>query len=130
MIDAVRDAGMSFSSPDAPSGESANRRGGRVIFDLTSTALWTGPPVGIIRVEHEFARWGLEHIDAFSPVFFDPHIGGFRHLSHDLARRLISQDAALDKLSFVSPARFGKRKSDRIPKALQPALLWVLQSRR
>jgi len=118
------------TAPTASTSDNAANGSARVLFDLTSTALWTGPPVGIIRVEHEFARWGLHHICGFSHVFFDPKIGGFRYLDRALAERLISQDAALDKLSFVSPARFGKRKSDRIPKALQPAFLWLLQARR
>src|SRR5205807_156017 len=32
--------------------------------------------------------------------------------------------------SFVSPARLGKRKTDRIPAALRPLAVWVLQLRR
>jgi glycosyltransferase involved in cell wall biosynthesis len=103
---------------------------GRLVFDITTTALWTGPPFGIVRVEGEFARWGLGHMDAFTPAIFDPRARTFRHVGHDMARRLIAQDAAIDTLSLVNPARVGKRKTDRIPRALRPAALWVLQSRR
>jgi len=103
---------------------------GRLVFDITTSALWTGPPAGIVRVEREFGRWGLSHLEAFTPAFFDPEARGFRHVSRELAGRLISQDAAIDTLSFVNPARRGKRKTDRIPKALRPGALWVLQSQR
>ncbi len=102
----------------------------RVVFDLTTTALWSGPPAGIVRVESEFARWALTHIDELALGFFDPEAGAFRHLDRDIAEALISQEAALDTFSFVSPARRGKRKTDRIPTPVRPAAVWLLQSRR
>jgi glycosyltransferase involved in cell wall biosynthesis len=102
----------------------------RIVFDLTTTAMWSGPPVGIVRVESEFGRFALSRLDQMVPVLFDPAMRAFRHLSRGTAGSLIAQDAAIDTLSFVSPARRGKRKSDRIPAALRPLALWVLQSRR
>jgi glycosyltransferase involved in cell wall biosynthesis len=102
----------------------------RLVFDLTTTALWSGPPVGIVRVEGEFGRWALAHIDEIVPAFFDPQTRCFRHLSPAMAASLIAQEVALDTLSFVSPARRGKRKTDRIPAAIQPLAMWVLQFRR
>ncbi len=103
---------------------------GRLIFDLTTTALWSGPPVGIVRVESEFGRWALAHVEEMVPAFFDPENRRFRRLGHGMAASLITQDAAVDTLSFVSPARQGKRKSDRIPAAIRPFAMWVLQFRR
>jgi glycosyltransferase involved in cell wall biosynthesis len=102
----------------------------RIIFDLTTTALWSGPPVGIVRVESELGRWALAHLDQTVPAFFDPETRCFRHLGHALARSLISQDAAFDTLTFVSPARKGRRKTDRIPAAIRPHTMWILQFRR
>jgi glycosyltransferase involved in cell wall biosynthesis len=102
----------------------------RLVFDLTTAALWSGPPVGIVRVEGEFGRWALAHVDDIVPAFFDPEMRCFRRLSPAMAERLIAQDAVLDTLSFVSPARRGKRKSDRIPAAIRPFALWILQFRR
>jgi glycosyltransferase involved in cell wall biosynthesis len=54
----------------------------------------------------------------------------FRRLSPAMAKSLIAQDVALDTLSFVSPARKGKRKTDRIPAAIRPLAMWILQFRR
>jgi glycosyltransferase involved in cell wall biosynthesis len=102
----------------------------RIVFDLTTTAMWSGPPVGIVRVESEFGRFGLGQVSDLVPVFFDPESRAFRHLSRDIASALIAQDAAIDTLSFISPARRGRRKTDRIPRALRPLALWVLQARR
>ncbi len=109
-------------------GSGGNR--GRLVFDITTTAVWSGPPVGIVRVESEFARWALMHLDDVVPAFFDPDMRCFRSVSPTMARSLIAQDTAFDGLSFVNPARKGKRKTDRIPEALQPYARWVLQFRR
>jgi glycosyltransferase involved in cell wall biosynthesis len=106
------------------------RRPACLIFDLTTTALWSGPPVGIVRAEREFGRWALAHVDEMVPAFFDPDKRCFRHLGHAMAASLIAQDTAFNTLSFVSPARKGKRKTDRIPAAIRPFAMWVLQFRR
>jgi glycosyltransferase involved in cell wall biosynthesis len=102
----------------------------RLVFDLTTLALWSGPPVGIVRVEGEFGRWALVHLTETVPAFFDPETRCFRRLSPAMAASLIAQDVALDSLSFVSPARRGKRKTDRIPAAIRPFAMWILQFRR
>jgi glycosyltransferase involved in cell wall biosynthesis len=103
---------------------------GRLVFDLTTTALWSGPPAGIVRVEREFARWALAHVDGLALGFFDPEVRAFRRLHRSTADILIAQQAALDTFSFVNPARRGKRKTDRIPLAVRPAAMWILQFRR
>jgi glycosyltransferase involved in cell wall biosynthesis len=103
---------------------------GRLVFDITTTAVWSGPPCGIVRVESEFARFALAHLDDAVPAFFDPEMGCFRSVGPAMARSLIEQDTAFDGLSFVNPARKGRRKTDRIPASLQPYARWVLQFRR
>jgi glycosyltransferase involved in cell wall biosynthesis len=117
-------------TPQAAASEKAGEVAPRIVFDLTTTAMWSGPPVGIVRAESELGRWGLRHLDRLVPAFFDPGTGGFRELDRNVANDLITQRAAIDTLSFVSPARKGKRKTDRIPRRLQPLAMWLLQSRR
>jgi glycosyltransferase involved in cell wall biosynthesis len=125
-----------MSSPQFPptqpiaSRQKAGEATARIVFNLTTTAMWSGPPVGIVRVESELGRWGLRHLETLIPAFFDPGGGGFRELNRSMADHLIAQHAAIDTLSFVSPARKGKRKTDRIPRSLQPLAMWFLQSRR
>jgi glycosyltransferase involved in cell wall biosynthesis len=120
----------SASSRSRAGAKNPEGRPPRLVFDLTTTAMWTGPPVGIVRVEREFGRFALSYLDDMVPAFFDPQTCAFRHLGREMATRLIAQDVAIDTLSFVSPARQGKRKSDRIPAVLQPLALWILQARR
>src|SRR5215469_6102293 len=69
---------------------------GRLVFDLTTTALWSGPPAGIVRVESEFARWALAHVDPLAFGFFDPKTRAFRDLDRNVAHILIAQKAAID----------------------------------
>jgi len=102
----------------------------RLVFDFTTTALWSGPPTGIVRVESKFARWARAHVAQLALGFFDPKTHAFRSLDRDIADILISQQAAIDPFSFVNPARLGRRKTDRIPAAIRPAAMWLLQSRR
>src|SRR5258708_7936196 len=99
----------------------------RLVFDFTTTALWSGPPAGIVRVESEFARWALAHVDELALGFFDPKTRAFRGLDRNIAAILISQKAAIDPFSFVNPARLARRKTDRIPAAVRPAAMWLLQ---
>jgi glycosyltransferase involved in cell wall biosynthesis len=103
---------------------------GRLVLDITTSAVWSGPPCGIVRVESEFARWALTHVDDVVLAFFDPDTGWFRSVGPAMARGLLDQDTAYDGLSFVNPARRGRRKTDRIPLAVQPYARWVLQFRR
>jgi glycosyltransferase involved in cell wall biosynthesis len=103
---------------------------GRLVFDITTSAVWSGPPCGIVRVESEFARWALAHFDDVSLAFFDPEMRWFRSVAPAMARSLLDQDTAFDGLSFVNPARKGRRKTDRIPEAVQRYAKWVLQFRR
>ena len=115
------------SRVETPSGDDAPAR---LVFDFTTTALWSGPPAGIVRVEREFARWALDHVDGMALVFFDPEAREFRHLDGDIANRLIAQEAVIDTLSVVNPSRRGKRKTDCVPAVIRPAVMWLLQSRR
>ena len=115
----------------APSqAEAADRNDPRIVLDFTTTTLWSGPPAGIVRVECEFARWALDHVSGLALGFFDPGTRAFRHVRRDIASRLIAQDATIDTISFVDPARRGRRKTDRIPAFMRPAVMWFLQARR
>jgi glycosyltransferase involved in cell wall biosynthesis len=101
----------------------------RIFFDLTTNAMWSGSPVGIVRVEGKLARWALKHLDTLEFAFFDPQKQTFCHLGRGLAARLITQDF-IDTESLFDPVRTRKRKTDRIPAVLRPIAKWLLQSRR
>lgn len=102
----------------------------RIVFDFTTTALWSGPPAGIVRVEGEFARWALDHVSGLVLAFFDPETRAFQRFRNEIASGLISQNATIDTIAFVDPARRSRRRTDRIPGFIRPAVMWILQARR
>jgi glycosyltransferase involved in cell wall biosynthesis len=104
-------------------------KGGRIVFDVSTSMRWTGPPVGIVRVERELAAWARANIPGVIFVFFDPNSLAYRELTCDV-RHFLTGEAALDTFGVTDPARPGKRRTDRIPAPLKQPLLWIIQSRR
>ena len=47
------------------------RSGDRIIFDVSSIARWTGPAVGIVRVEHALATHALTMRPDIMPSIYD-----------------------------------------------------------
>src|SRR5258708_5458638 len=104
-------------------------KGGRIVFDVSTSMRWTGPPVGIVRVERELASWAHANVPGVVFVFFDPGWLAYREVTYDI-RQFLSGEAALDIFGVTYPARPGKRRTDRIPAALKQPVLWLTQSRR
>jgi glycosyltransferase involved in cell wall biosynthesis len=101
----------------------------RIVLDITTSAIWSGPAAGIVRVEREFAKWALAHLSNVVFAFFDPDSRTFRHLSRDIASQLLSEDAFVDVTRLTDPRRNRRRKTDRMPAAVRPFAMWLLQSR-
>lgn len=101
---------------------------GRVLFDISTSMRWAGPPVGIVRVERELALWADRNVTDVVFVFFDPALLAYREIRCD-ARLFLTGEATLNTVGLTNPAAPGKRRSDRIPPALKPAFLWLTQSR-
>lgn len=95
-----------------------------IIMDITSSACWAGPVVGIIRAETEFALWAISHANA-TCVVFDPARQRFRRVKVEWLGKLLDGRAALDtwEMPAVDPER--PRKSDRIPAPLRPVFQWL-----
>jgi glycosyltransferase involved in cell wall biosynthesis len=103
--------------------------GGRILLDITTSMRWTGPPVGIVRVERQLALWAYANRADIAFVFFDPSLLAYREVTVDAHQFLIGE-AAVDTLGLSNPAAPGKRRTDRIPAGLRSAFLWVGQTRR
>jgi len=99
------------------------------LFDVSTLARWAGPPVGIIRVEHELARWAAEHARNVVFVFFDLRIGAYREVNRKWIAPLIQRAVSIDPWVIPSATQ-RRRRSDRIPGAIKPAVMWILQFRR
>jgi len=102
---------------------------GRIIFDVTNSMYWTGPPVGIVRVEREFALWALTNLPDARFAFFDPRQMAYCVLQTDI-RPFLLGDATLETLGLPDPAKPGQRKTDRAPAALRSVVLWIGRARR
>jgi glycosyltransferase involved in cell wall biosynthesis len=101
----------------------------RILFDLSTSMHWRGPPTGIVRVEREFALWAAAHMPGTEFVFFDPATLTYRRIIGDV-HRLLSGEAVVDMFGLTDPAMPKKRRTDRVPAVLRPTFLWITQTRR
>ena len=102
----------------------------RLIFDLTISASWSGPPVGIVRVERQLARLAFE--DASTAVefsAFNPHVKGFGLLDKEIARAVLAGHARLlpafpkiERSALAQELRQPRKRALRIFEALQGTL--------
>jgi glycosyltransferase involved in cell wall biosynthesis len=90
---------------------------------------WTGPPVGIVRVERRLALWACVHLPNVRFAFFDPLQLAYCELKID-ASPFLTGDAALSTVGLTNPAKPGLRKTDRAPAVLRSLVLWIGQTRR
>jgi glycosyltransferase involved in cell wall biosynthesis len=101
----------------------------RVLFDVSDLSRWAGPAVGIIRVEAELARWAAQNIDNVVFVFFDPESGAYREINRKWISPLIERSVSVNP--WILPNTRGRRhRSDRIPRSIRPAAMWIFQFRR
>jgi glycosyltransferase involved in cell wall biosynthesis len=102
---------------------------GRIIFDITTSIRWTGPPVGIVRVERQLAMWALANLPNVTFAFFDPRRMAFCELKGDMSD-FLTGDAAISMAGLPGLATSRQRKTDRAPATLRPLIAWFPQSRR
>jgi glycosyltransferase involved in cell wall biosynthesis len=104
-------------------------RSGRILFDISSSMRWTGPPAGIVRVERKLGSWAHANLPDVAFVFFDPERLAYCEVTCDVSQ-FLTGEAALDTLGLTDPARPGRRRTDRVPAAWKSAFLWIGQTRR
>ena len=95
---------------------------GRIIFDISASMRWFGPPRGIERVERQFALWAHANIANVVFVFFDPIQHAYRVVRGDV-RPFLTGEAAID--TFGLPEAYAPRGSrwNRIVASVRRALL-------
>jgi glycosyltransferase involved in cell wall biosynthesis len=67
----------------------------RLLLDISSLARWTGPPVGITRVEHALAS-AARRRPGTELIFWDKHKKAFRHLNPAWTDSILGWQAAID----------------------------------
>lgn len=80
-------------------------RGGRLILDVSTLARWTGPPVGIVRVEHALAHHAPRWRPDTALAFQDPDSGIFRELDPRWAQLLTGWDGLIETFSRTASPR-------------------------
>jgi glycosyltransferase involved in cell wall biosynthesis len=69
--------------------------GSRLLLDVSSLARWTGPPVGIARVEHALAQGAMQRADT-TLCFWDKRERAFRSLRPEWAATVLGWYGAVD----------------------------------
>lgn len=103
---------------------------GRIVFDISSLARWSGPSVGIVRVERELALWARKHKSGVAFVMFDPLSQNYRPIQDRWLDAILEERAVVQTWGLPDPARARKRGIDRVPDLLRTPAMWLLQFRR
>jgi glycosyltransferase involved in cell wall biosynthesis len=77
----------------------------RLAIDISSIVRWVGPPSGMIRVEHEVARYALAHVPNTIFTIYDSERRGFLRLRAEWVAPLIGYYSIL-----LTPEQGTKRK--------------------
>jgi glycosyltransferase involved in cell wall biosynthesis len=88
------------SMVESDPGLAANRSARRIYFDLSSLLRWHGPPVGIVRRQHELARFALASRPEIVCAAFDEVPPSFRIIDSAWIERLIGWDHTIDLVTF------------------------------
>jgi glycosyltransferase involved in cell wall biosynthesis len=102
----------------------------RLLFDISTSMKWFGPPVGIVRVERELAKWAMQNHPNCRFAFFDPDLQLYRPVRSDHLPAIFDGTAMVDTTGMADPSRSRRRRSDRVPRLLRTPFLWLTQFRR
>ncbi len=103
---------------------------GRLIFDVSSLARWTGPSVGIVRVERQLALWACENLHNIEFAVFDPVAQVYRAVNGRWRDAVLNGSAIINFWNLPDAVSQKCRRSDWIPAPIKPAVMSALQIRR
>jgi glycosyltransferase involved in cell wall biosynthesis len=83
--------------------------GDRLVLDVTSTCRWTGPPVGIVRVEQELIRYAIATRPDVVFAFHHPSLGD-RTLNPAWVGTVTGSRGVIDPLHFLRARLRGVRR--------------------
>jgi len=72
----------------------------RLLLDVSTVARWSGPPVGIVRVEFELAQHALHRRHDVILTFYDPVNESLRLLNPDWQEVVLGLDGAIDTVGI------------------------------
>lgn len=100
---------------------------GRIVFDVSSIARWTGPAVGIARVENALAAYAIANRPDIILSIYEPRTGSFSALNPEWAAQVTGWDASLEILDFEY-RRDPKRLLNWVPSRY--SLFMIMEQRR
>jgi glycosyltransferase involved in cell wall biosynthesis len=95
---------------------------GRLIFDISSLARWTGAPVGIIRTQRELALWARRQRPDTLFAIFDSNLMRYRRVAEGHLDAFIGGEASLNAWAMPDPTGVRARRSRRVPAPVYAAL--------
>lgn len=102
----------------------------RIVFDLTSLARWTGPPVGIVRVQQMLAQYAHTHRPDVVFSIFDPDRWRYRKLRSEFIRPILDRTTIVEMSLYGSPTGSTHRFQDRLPSWARSLFYWCTKTRR
>jgi glycosyltransferase involved in cell wall biosynthesis len=72
----------------------------RLLLDISTVARWSGPPVGIVRVEFELAQHAMHRRRDVILTFYDPVSGSLRRLNRAWQEVVLGLDGAIDTVGI------------------------------
>jgi glycosyltransferase involved in cell wall biosynthesis len=96
--------------------------GGRLIFDISSAARWTGAPVGIIRAQRELAIWARRERPDTVFAIFDSRSMRYRRVAAEYLDAFIAGEASLNAWAMPEPTGARLRRSRMVPGPVYAAL--------
>src|SRR5262245_7236223 len=102
----------------------------QLVFDISTSMKWFGPPVGIVRVERELAKWAMQNRPNCRFGFFDPDLQLYRQVLPNFLPAILDGTAMVDTTGMADPSQSRQRRTDRVPRILRTPFLWLTQSRR
>jgi len=101
----------------------------RIVFDISTLLRWSGPPVGIVRTERELARKVKAECPDAVFVFFEARHKIYRQISAAWLDAILAGDVTVLLFDLADPTG-RRRRRDRIPAPIRPAVMSVPQLRR
>jgi glycosyltransferase involved in cell wall biosynthesis len=99
----------------------------RLFLDISTIARWTGPPVGIVRVEHELAQHVMRQRPDVQLTFYDAQTESLRALRPEWQALVLGLDGAIDTVG-VDFRRFRPRWRNLLS-FRYPVVVWLEQHR-
>ena len=99
----------------------------RLILDISTIARWTGPPVGIVRVEFELAQHAMRRGHGVQLTFYDPVTASLRALEPAWQKLVLGLDGVIDTIGI--DFRRPRPRWRNMLSLRYPAVMWLERHR-